>query len=84
MSVNDDLVLKTVLDIQAEKRNARRMPDFATFRELSSRLKDVSDKDIRHALIGLVNAKKISIGRTLNDEWIAGIREEGEIDSYET
>ena len=84
MSVNDELVLKTVLDIQAEKRNARRIPDFATFRELSGLLRDISYKDIRHALISLVNAKKISIGRTLNDEWIAGIREEGENDSYDT
>lgn len=84
MSENDDLVMKTVLDIQVEKRNARRIPDFATLRELSGRLKDVSDKDIRLALISLVNAKKISIGRTLNDEWIAGIREEGENDSYDT
>ena len=84
MNVNDDLVMKIVLDIQAEKRNARIMPDFATFRELSSRLKGISDKDIRRTLISLVNAKKISIGRTLNDEWIAGIREEGENDSYDT
>lgn len=84
MSVNNVLVLKTVLDIQTEKRNARRMPDFATFRELSGRLKGVSDKDIRRALISLVNAKQIRIGRTLNDEWIAGIREEGENDSYDT
>lgn len=84
MSVNDVLVLKTVLDIQTEKRNARRLPYFATFRELSGRLKGVSDKDIRRALISLVNAKRISIGRTLNDEWIAGIREEGENDSYDT
>ena len=58
MSVNDDLVLKTVLDIQAEKRTARRIPDFATFRELSGRLKDVPYKDIRRALTSLVNAKK--------------------------
>lgn len=84
MNVNDDLVLKTVLDIQAEKRNARRIPDFATFRELSGRLKDVSYKDIRRALISLANAKQIRIGRTLNDGWIAGIREEGENDSYDT
>ena len=84
MSVNDVLVLKTVLDIQTEKRNARRLPDFATFRELSGRLRDIPDKDIRQVLISLVNAKQIRIGRTLNDEWIAGIREEGENDSDET
>lgn len=67
---NEDKVFDAIKSIISEKKEAKRVPNFALFIEVTRKVDELSKEEINIALRGLYKAKKIIAGNTINDKWI--------------